>query len=147
MANPADTEELLARLKAVTPNSPRQWGQMTVHGMLCHLSDSFLGVMGEHEISPATSISGRTVMKWGALYLPLPWPQGVPTRPEVDQNKSGTRPSDFEADKARLIEAFSRFAKLDMTGRAHPIFGVMTDAQWKRWGYLHSDHHLRQFGG
>lgn len=86
-------------------------------------------------------------MKWGALYLPMPWPKGVPTRPEVDQNKGGTRPGDFEADKSKLIAAFSRFAKTDMTGRAHPIFGVMTEAQWKRWGYLHTDHHLRQFGG
>jgi hypothetical protein len=29
---------------------------------------------------------------------------------------------------------------------AHPIFGRMTEAEWMRWGYLHTDHHLRQFG-
>jgi len=28
----------------------------------------------------------------------------------------------------------------------HPIFGQMTRAEWLRWGYLHTDHHLRQFG-
>ena len=26
------------------------------------------------------------------------------------------------------------------------IFGAMTTERWKRWGYLHMDHHLRQFG-
>ena len=24
-------------------------------------------------------------------------------------------------------------------------FGPLTDAEWMRWGYLHMDHHLRQF--
>jgi hypothetical protein len=28
----------------------------------------------------------------------------------------------------------------------HPIFGRITRAEWLRWGYLHADHHLRQFG-
>jgi len=29
---------------------------------------------------------------------------------------------------------------------SHPILGGMSDAAWLRWGYLHMDHHLRQFG-
>jgi len=29
---------------------------------------------------------------------------------------------------------------------AHPIFGRMSLWEWQRWGYLHTDHHLRQFG-
>jgi hypothetical protein len=28
----------------------------------------------------------------------------------------------------------------------HPLFGPMSRAAWLRWGYLHLDHHLRQFG-
>jgi hypothetical protein len=28
----------------------------------------------------------------------------------------------------------------------HPIFGRMSEAAWMRWAYLHTDHHLRQFG-
>ena len=28
----------------------------------------------------------------------------------------------------------------------HPIFGRMSDGDWLRWGYLHMEHHLRQFG-
>jgi hypothetical protein len=31
-------------------------------------------------------------------------------------------------------------------GHSHPIFGPMSKADWLRWGYLHMDHHLRQFG-
>jgi hypothetical protein len=28
----------------------------------------------------------------------------------------------------------------------HPLLGTMSNAAWLRWGYLHVDHHLRQFG-
>ena len=31
-------------------------------------------------------------------------------------------------------------------GRCHPIFGRLSRTAWLRWGYLHIDHHLRQFG-
>jgi hypothetical protein len=26
------------------------------------------------------------------------------------------------------------------------MFGPMSERDWMRWGYLHADHHLRQFG-
>jgi hypothetical protein len=26
------------------------------------------------------------------------------------------------------------------------MFGAMTRGDWLRWGWLHMDHHLRQFG-
>lgn len=147
MADPADLKSLLSRLAAYGLENERRWGRMTNHGMLCHLLDSFLGVMGERPIASATTLMGRTVMKLGALYFPAPWPKGVPTRPEVDQEKGGRRPGEFAKDKAQLIAVAEQFAKGDWTGKVHPIFGLMSNAQWKRWGYLHIDHHLRQFGG
>jgi hypothetical protein len=33
-----------------------------------------------------------------------------------------------------------------LDGKSHPIFGAMSAGDWLRWGYLHMDHHLRQFG-
>jgi hypothetical protein len=30
--------------------------------------------------------------------------------------------------------------------RPHPMFREMSEKDWMRWGYLHTDHHLRQFG-
>jgi hypothetical protein len=31
-------------------------------------------------------------------------------------------------------------------GHAHSFFGRLSRTEWLRWGYLHMDHHLRQFG-
>jgi hypothetical protein len=55
---------------------------------------------------------------------------------------------DFAADVAQLEalleSAVTRIGTADCP--AHPIFGRMSEAAWLRWGYLHVDHHLRQFG-
>jgi hypothetical protein len=141
-------QDLHRRLSSLREDSPALWGKMSVHQMVCHLSDSFLGVMGRREISAASGPFQRTVMKWGALYLPIEWPKGVPTRPEVDQCISGTRPIEFASDRARTLGLLKEFAAAGkiMDRRPHPIFGPMSKAQWQRWGFLHTDHHLRQFG-
>jgi hypothetical protein len=140
--------EVQRRLKTVRPDCTRRWGRMTPHQMICHLSDSFLAVSGRKHVSMATSPWHRTVMKWLALHAPLPWPQGIPTRPEIDQALGGTRPSDFAADVALLETMLAQFTdEIDsVSGLVHPIFGPMSKADWLRWGYLHMDHHLRQFG-
>lgn len=121
---------------------------MNAHQAICHLTDSFQAPLGGKDVSMATGIFQRTVMKYGALYVPLPWPKGVPTRPEIDQFGGGSRPDEFEVDRVKLTATIRSFTTLppDFECRPHPIFGPMTRTQWMRWGYLHTDHHLRQFG-
>jgi hypothetical protein len=105
-------------------------------------------VLGEKPVSQATNLLERTIVKWIALYLPLPWPAGILTRPELDQQLGGTRPGDFAADVAELealLELIPEQPKR-FDGRPHPRFGRMSSAAWLRWAYLHMDHHLRQFG-
>jgi hypothetical protein len=116
--------------------------------MLCHLSDSFLICMGERQVSSASGIFQRTVIKFAALYAPFKWPKGVPTRPEVEQGVGGSAPIEFERDRSVLIKTMERFWRPDRDHirSPHPIFGDMRDREWLRWGYLHVDHHLRQFG-
>jgi hypothetical protein len=68
--------------------------------------------------------------------------------PEVDQEIGGTPPAEFEGDVNELIAIVERFShsERDFVWHPHPFFGAMKDAHWLRWGYLHMDHHLRQFG-
>ena len=146
--NPADKKEIFERLSNLRPDSRRRWGRMTAHQMICHLSDSFKSKWGEKENSSADNLFTRTVMKWGALYVPMPWPPGFKTRPEMDQEIGGTRPVEFELDRRQLADVIERFTApaKDVETRPHPIFGHMSEFEWMRWGYLHCDHHFRQFG-
>ena len=147
MARAQDKEEIVRRLRTIRADSARRWGRMSAHQMICHLSDSFLAVTGQRHISPASGPLQRTVIKWIALYAPLKWPRGVPTRPEVDQEVGGTKPSHFAADVTQLemlVELIT--TRKGCFGPTHPIFGSMSNTDWMRWAYLHMDHHLRQFG-
>jgi hypothetical protein len=141
-------QEIVGRIGRMRPDAERRWGKMTAPQMICHLNDAFLGVMGERPVAILEKYRARKTIKWLALYFPRPWPTGVPTRPEVDQEHSGTKPTEFAADVRLLTELVERFSKKprDFAFCPHPIFLEMTERQWMRWGYLHVDHHLRQFG-
>ena len=149
LANPADTSSLIRRLQNLRPDSRRRWGRMTVHQMVCHLADSTRVALGQMTVSSHTPWWARTLLKFTALELPLPWPPGIPTRPELDQVRgAGTSPTDFARDVAELQALVERMAapEADIEGHLHPLLGRLSRAEWLRWGYLHVDHHLRQFG-
>jgi len=120
---------------------------MNPHEAMCHLSDSFPAMMNLMPISSRCNIFIGNFVRWIALHSMFPWPHGVKTMPEVDQEIGGTKPVEFEHDKRELealIEQFAQRTSADL--QPHPIFGRLSNAEWQRWGYLHMDHHLRQFG-
>jgi len=153
LAISSDKKQIVQRLHTIQPSSPRLWGKMTAPEMICHLADSFRVTIGEKTwTTQRISITWIPVpcwfVKWVALEVPLPWPRGLKTRPEVDQELEGTPPREFRADIDDLLRLMDRFTgrPKEFEWQPHPIFGLMEDADWMRWGYLHMDHHLRQFG-
>jgi len=129
---------------------------MSAHQMVCHLTDSFRMMTGQKHVSDAAGLLQRTIVKWIVLYVPVAWPAGILTRPEIDQELGGTRPVDFAIDVAQLVALLELVTTPTLRHRSgqarsfdwqvHPIFGRMSEAAWLRWAYLHMDHHLRQFG-
>ena len=143
----SDCESILARVSALTSSDARLWGKMSAHQMVCHLCDSYKIALGEKSVSMATGFLQRTVIKFLALRAPMKWPHGTPTRPEVEQGVGGTAPVEFERDRGELLSLIDRFCSGAIDPEIqHPFFGPMTRQEWMRWGYLHADHHLRQFG-
>ena len=93
LLNDRDQKEVLDRLSRVRPDSQRRWGSMSAHQMVCHLSDSFRSAFGEKNVSSSTTLFKRTIYKWAALWVPLTWPHGIKTRPEMDQQQGRYSPS------------------------------------------------------
>jgi hypothetical protein len=148
LAREQDQAELLARLGQLRPDSARRWGRMSVHQMVCHLADANRMALGRKAATAPCGLLQRTVVKWVALYAPMRWPPGIVTSPELDQlGVVATPPADFAADLAE-VEALLRLMLADTRQLTlpHPVFGPMSEAAWLRWAYLHTDHHLRQFG-
>jgi hypothetical protein len=149
LSDPNCRQEVLVRLAKIRPDTPRRWGTMTAPQMICHLSDCFLGVMGDRPMEIPHGFSLLATMKWFVLYMPFQWPKGVPTRPEFDQQGGGgTPPAQFDSDMRCLLDSVDKFTRQPRTFqfRPHPMLKEMPEKDWMRWGYLHSDHHLRQFG-
>ncbi|HKX26325.1 MAG TPA: DUF1569 domain-containing protein [Blastocatellia bacterium] len=146
LLNSRDKNEILQRLVRVGPTSRPRWGTMSSHQMICHLSDSFRASLGEKYISPSTSLLKRTLFKWAALWIPLSWPHGIMTRPEMDQHLGGTSPVAFASDLDQLFALFDRFCGWEGEFAPHAMLGQLSRAERMRHAYLHMDHHLRQFG-
>jgi hypothetical protein len=148
LASAADREAIVRRLHTVVPESPRRWGRMSAHQMLCHLTDVFRSSMGERRVKSTLPIVAQVPVRWVAIWLPLRWPRGFPAPPEWDQMIAGTPPSNFEQDRSELLRIFARFTEQPRTfaWSEHAIFGHLSDREWQRLGYRHMDHHLRQFG-
>jgi hypothetical protein len=102
--------------------------------------------MGERKVSRARAPLPRGMYRWMALYVPVRWPHGIATRPEMEQGVGGTAPVEFSRDRDGLVAVIERFTNDKFAWAEHPILGAMSEKDWMRWAYLHCDHHLRQFG-
>ena len=149
LAEPTVLAQLLDRLARLTPTTSRRWGTLTATEVLCHLGDAGESVLGLR-IPPGSKASakGNRLIKWIALYSHMPWPKGVETRPGINPHKEGTRPGNFDQDRARVVEGLRSLAVAPAAAYppVHFRFGPITRSEWLRWAYLHVDHHLRQFG-
>lgn len=148
LADPQCGQEIRTRVQTVRPNTPRRWGKMSAHQMICHLADGFRMYIGLRPVADASNPVLRTAVKWVALWAPLPWPHGFRSVPELDQERAGTKPSEFDRDAHELLRLMTRMIARprDFEWQAHPQFGWLSEAEWMRLGYLHVNHHLRQFG-
>ena len=143
-----DADEIRTRLRSLAAEDRRQWGSMTPGEMMCHLRDAYEVALGRRVAATITDRAPipRAVLKRVALRAPMKWPHGLPTIAEVNPRVSGSRPAEFAEDLHALLERFEEFVRFEGQWPEHPILGPMTQMDWKRWGYLHPDHHLRQFG-
>ncbi|HJV21682.1 MAG TPA: hypothetical protein VJ570_03245 [Holophagaceae bacterium] len=146
LADPATHARLVQRLQALRPDSPRRWGTLTAHEMLCHVADAADAVLDQE--APRPAVGARPLVKWIALRSGLPWPKGFRAPARIDQRKGGTPPGDFEADRLRAVDGLAHLAAAPdhIWPRSHKVFGTMEPADWLRWAFRHTDHHLRQFG-
>ncbi|MEP7353847.1 MAG: DUF1569 domain-containing protein [Acidobacteriota bacterium] len=144
-ANPQDRAQIQQRLERLKSDSPRRWGKMSPHQMVCHLSDAFRMASGERSAKPVDNIVSRNLIRWVALHTNITWPHGAKTVPEADQESGGTTPQDWVRDHTQLLEYMQAFGKRPLTAK-HPMFGQLKASEWEVWAYRHCDHHLRQFG-
>jgi hypothetical protein len=144
---PERVEEIKRRLDSLTPESPRQWGKMSVAQAVAHCAMACDMASG-NQIPGRAGLGLRIV---GRLIAPFvfkddaPIRRNAPTNPELVVSDE----RDLARERERLCKAIDRFAAAGPAGcTSHPhfIFGKLTPEQWAILMYKHVDHHLRQFG-
>ncbi len=140
---------IIRRFDYLTPSTPPQWGVMSSTQMLQHLVLAFRMSIGEYPVAEAPSREHDSPLRrFLALTLPVQWPKGIVTIPETDVTVLQPPSTDFAHERADLITLIHRFAEIPTADLrpTHPLMGPLTRSQWMRWGFRHTDHHLRQFG-
>ena len=139
--DPAVRTALEARLTAIRPDSPRQWGRMSVGQMLWHVNQFLAASIGEASLAVQKSPMPAPVMKFFLLYMP--WPKSAPT------NKSAVagEDHDVEDERARCRELIARFVSRPIDGAwpVDPSFGPVSGMFASKLHARHLDHHFRQF--
>ena len=142
------TEEIIARIENLTPETRANWGKMNVGQMLAHLSVTYEFVYtNKHDSTKATGFK-KFIMK--ALVKKMvcgekPYPKNGRTAPQFLMTDEKV----FADEKNRLIEFLNK-AQQDgesyFDGKESHSFGNLTKSEWSTMFYKHADHHLGQFG-
>jgi hypothetical protein len=121
---------------------------MSAHQMVCHLGDWHRMFMGEKIVRGASQKLPRILVKWIALWAPIPWPKGFQAAPELDKKLAALRP--YNLRQTCVNSAISSRASLaglrTSPGGSIPTWAPCPGGECIRFGYLHTDHFLRQFG-
>jgi hypothetical protein len=146
--NPAMQSNIALRIARLRGDLPARWGSMNVEQMVRHLAAAFRMALKEREVRCRVGLMNGPFGRFVVLYLPVRWIRGYPTLPELDAARMEVCTDGFEQSKAELSMLIERFclSTPEQLLAEHPILGKMSHGEWMRWGYLHTDHHLRQFG-
>lgn len=146
LANSVDVAEIVERLQSTRAEDQGLWGIMNAPEMLCHLRGAFRVAMGEIPFAPIDMPIPRSLLKSAALWVPVPWRKNFETVPALKRGAPAMQVGSFEMDRADVLAELERFCQPEQLRVDHSFFGPMSFVDWMRWGYLHTDHHLRQFG-
>ena len=139
---PASRDELLHRLNRLTSGATPLWGKMRVDQMLHHLNLSMEAALGKVILKGKYRFFMRPFI--GVLYNDKPFGMGRPTpRDFVVQDDY-----DFHLELEKATQNLQEISKRAFSDsfQPHVFFGPLSNEQWGKHFYKHTDHHLRQFG-
>jgi hypothetical protein len=145
MASAKVLAETTERFRSLREDDRAVWGRMTASQMVRHLSYCYETTLGTRAVAIIVERPSPMV-KFMALRSGIPWRKNSPSAPELVLAVEEECCSTFAEQVRDVIEKTEEFASGRPLAPRHPFFGPMTAGDWMRWGYLHADHHLRQFG-
>lgn len=140
------SNEVIARIGSLTPETKPKWGKMSVSQMLAHCNVSYKMAFSTSRKRP--KFLTRLVLKFivkSMVVSEKPFPKNGKTAPQflVTDDKN------FDEEKSRLIENVKKVQELGsdyFDGKKSITLGKLKSQEWNNMFYKHLDHHLTQFG-
>ena len=137
-------EEIIGRIRKLTPASKPKWGKLKVEQMLAHLDLSLSVNFGDIELK--RGILGKFFKRIAHRILlgEKPFPKYLPT----DKKLLAKGETDFFEEKQKVVNRVKMYVEKGTEGiskNAHNILGQITAEESAFISYKHMDHHLRQF--
>ncbi len=144
VVNEKSRSAILNRINALKPGSAPKWGSMTVNEMMFHCAKIHNEIIKGKQTNINPTLR-QHFLKILVLQLMKEIPKGIKTNPKYLKAKEDEIL--FETEQNHLIESVNQIANHneEIYGN-HPLLGPLHTKQWRRFMYMHLDHHLRQFG-
>ncbi len=143
---PEVTNEVIARIHTLSPESKAAWGKMSIDKMLAHCNVAYELVYEDKH--PKPNVLMKFIIKLVAKDLVVnekPYKKSAMTSPAflIKDERN------FEKEKIRLIDYIKKTQQLGESyfdKKESHSFGVLTKNEWNNMFYKHLDHHITQFG-
>jgi len=116
----------------------RTVGRWSLGGICRHLADTLNGSIDGFDLS-VHRLKRRWFSRWLWRYT-LRF--GIPRNYTVNAHLTPPLESDLDDSVSRLENALKRYRKHEGALQPHPLFGMLTRAEWNRMQCLHAAHHL-----
>ena len=140
------SDEIIARIDKLTPETKALWGKMSVNKMLAHCNVTY--EMVYENIHPKPNAFMKFILKMmvkNTVVNEAPYKKNSSTAPVFIIKDEKV----FEVEKQRLKAYITKTQELGATnfeGMESHSFGVLNSTEWNNMFYKHLDHHLGQFG-
>jgi hypothetical protein len=138
-------DELIVRVRNLTPECERQWGKMSPAQAMEHCARALDVATGRDVMTQA--FLGKLLASFVKKKFmgETPMPKNAPTGPTLVVKDE----PDFDATQNRLCDLITDFhnrGESAAEGIVHGFFGPLSGKEWGETQYKHVDHHLQQFG-
>lgn len=145
----SELETILSYLNQLTADSKPQWGHMSAHRMVEHLTDTIRIATGKNPqalVIPEDKIERMVAF----LDSDKPMAQNIEVPFATREMNDQLRTEEIELAIDEFVDEWLEFEELfesnpDHT-EIHAFYGPLNYAQWKRLSAKHHTHHFTQFG-
>ena len=136
-------DQITERILKLQPDSRGNWGNLTVNEMLFHCKKVNDEILQSKEQSIASTFKQK-VMKIVGLHLMKKFPKGIQTGSKYLPAAADN--IEFKKGQSELVSSIHYIAGYNSPIHGlHPFFGPLKTDEWRRFMWMHLDHHLRQF--